>query len=472
MMRLHKPSAMVLAVVGLTGCASVNLNQSMQTLNDVTAPMVTQTLVLAINDGQRQQLRAQADELLAAPLNLNLAVDLMLVNSPEFQVLLAQGYRDSALAAQSGRLHNPVFNFERVTVGDELEIGRLLSFGLFDLLSLPWRQQAVSLHLHRVQLQLAADVIAQVVQVRAAWVDAVVAKQKQHYAQQVYDNAQASATLAQRMEQVGNFTAIERIRQQLFYSDATLGLAKARQEAVATREKLVRLLGLDEQQFKRLKLPDRLPNLPETFKKPEEVSQQATARLDVQMAKSAYDAALKISGIESLSSFTDIEVGIRRDSVFDSESGDKSNPKGYEVDIQLPLFDWGGLKRDAFSAEVLAKANTLEAVIRAVNSNLRESYTNYRTAYDVAKHYQTEVIPMTEMLTEQNTYRYNGMLIGTFELLEDSRNQVRLVESSIDAAANFLRAQLALDATLIGSPSDLSVAVSTQSQAVKATAGH
>ncbi len=79
---------------------------------------------------------------------------------------------------------------------------------------------------------------------------------------------------------------------------------------------------------------------------------------------------------------------------------------------------------------------------------------------------------MTEMLTEQNTYRYNGMLIGTFELLEDSRNQVRLVESSIDAAANFLRAQLALDATLIGSPSDLSVAVSTQSQAVKATAGH
>ena len=234
----------------------------------------------------------------------------------------------------------------------------------------------------------------------------------------------------------------------------------------------VRVLGLDAQQFEELKLPDRLPDLPATVKKPEEVSKQATSRLDVQMAKQAYDAALKVSGAETVSSFVDIEAGIRRDSVFDRDSGSKTNPKGYELDIRLPLFDWGGLRRDAFSAGLLAKANTLEAVMRNVDSNLRESYTNYRTAYDIAKHYQTEVVPMLDTLAEQNTLRYNGMLIGTFELLADSRNQVRSIESSIDASANFLRAQLALDAALMGSPSDVKLSMGTQSPAAEAAAGH
>lgn len=471
-MKTLRYTAMALAIAGLTGCATVNMDQSMTKLNETTASMTDKKVVLALNDEQRKQLRGQADALLKKPLNLNSTVELMLVNSPEFQALLARGYSESALAAQSGRIPNPIFNFERITVGDELEIGRLFSFGLLDLVTLPWRQQAATFRIERAQLQLAGDVIGQVAQARAAWVDAVVALQKQQYAEQVYENAQASAELAKRMEEVGNFTIIQRIRQQMFYSDAALGLAMARQEATSTREKLVRVLGLDAQQFEKLKLPDRLPDLPATVKKPEEVSRQATARLDVQMAKQAYDAALKVSGAETVSSFVDIEAGIRRDSVFDRDSGSKTNPKGFELDIRLPLFDWGGLRRDALTAELLAKGNALEAVMRNVDSNLRESYTNYRTAYDIAKHYQTEVVPMLDTLAEQNTLRYNGMLIGTFELLADSRNQVRSIESSIDASANFLRAQLALDAALMGSPGNVKLSMGARSPAADAAGGH
>ena len=268
-MRTLKYTAIALAIAGLTGCATVNMDQSMANLNETTASMTDKKVVLALNNEQRNQLRAQADELLKTPLGLNSTVELMLVNSPEFQALLARGYSESALAAQSGRIPNPIFNFERITVGDELEIGRLFSFGLLDLITLPWRQQAATFRIERAQLQLAGDVIGQVAQARSAWVDAVVALQKQQYAEQVFENAQASAELAKRMEEVGNFTIIQRIRQQMFYSDAALGLAMARQEATSTREKLVRVLGLDAQQFEELKLPDRLPDLPATVKKPD-----------------------------------------------------------------------------------------------------------------------------------------------------------------------------------------------------------
>ena len=103
---------MALAIAGLTGCATVNMDQSMTKLNETTASMTDKKVVLALNDEQRKQLRGQADALLKKPLNLNSTVELMLVNSPEFQALLARGCSESALAAQSGRIPNPIFNFE------------------------------------------------------------------------------------------------------------------------------------------------------------------------------------------------------------------------------------------------------------------------------------------------------------------------------------------------------------------------
>ena len=43
----------------------------------------------------------------------------------------------------------------------------------------------------------------------------------------------------------------------------------------------------------------------------------------------------------------------------------------------------------------------------------------YRTAYDIARHYRDEVVPLRKRIAEENVLRYNGMLIGVFELLAD-----------------------------------------------------
>ncbi len=48
--------------------------------------------------------------------------------------------------------------------------------------------------------------------------------------------------------------------------------------------------------------------------------------------------------------------------------------------------------------------------------------------------------------------RYNGMLIGVFELLADSREQIASVVQAIEAQRDFWLADAALQATLIGKP--------------------
>src|SRR4029453_17687872 len=100
-----------------------------------------------------------------------------------------------------------------------------------------------------------ATVVDQVSQVRQAWTRAVAAQQTLAYAQQVNKAAEASAELARRMEQVGNFTKLQRARQHAFYADATAQLATAQHSAIAAREELVRALGLDDIQATRLALP-------------------------------------------------------------------------------------------------------------------------------------------------------------------------------------------------------------------------
>jgi outer membrane protein TolC len=48
--------------------------------------------------------------------------------------------------------------------------------------------------------------------------------------------------------------------------------------------------------------------------------------------------------------------------------------------------------------------------------------------------------------------RYNGMLIGVFELLAETREQIAAVIAAIDAQQQFWLADAALSSTLIGKP--------------------
>jgi outer membrane protein TolC len=301
--------------------------------------------------------------------------------------------------------------------------------------------------------QLSGTIVEQVSQVRQAWVRAVASRQGLQYAEQVNKSAQASAELARRMQEVGNFTKLQRARQQAFYADATAQLASAQHADTAAREELVRQLGLNDAQAAQLKLPDRLPDLPKEPRAAAEVTASALQqRIDVQLARLQLDLAGKAQGLTLLNSLVDVELGGRRDTVFDNASGEKHHRRGYELEIRLPIFDWGGAQRAQMNAQTLAAANRYEAVVRSASSQLRESYSAYRTAYDLAKHYRDEIVPLRKTMSEENVLRYNGMLIGVFELLADSRDQIASVIAAINAQQQFWLADAGLSSSLIGKP--------------------
>jgi len=463
-------SAITLAV--LTGCASVSFEQNLARVNDEASDFAGGQLSLARNADERKQRADDATRLLGSPLGQKEAVQLALVNSHALQVLLAQGWAESAAAAQGGRIANPVFSYERLVSGDELEITRALSFGLLDILTLPARQGIAERRIEQSQLKLTGEVLDQVTKVRQAWVRAVAAQQKLTYAQQVYEAAEAGAELARRMQSAGNFNRLNRAREQAFYGDAAARLAAASHEVTSSREEIARLLGLDESQTRMVKLPARLPDLPKQALEPAAVGAMASkARLDIRLAQSALQAAGKAQGLGNLTSFTDIELTALRGTKTDSAAGTRTDSRGYEIGLRLPIFDWGGMPRDAWSARTLAAANQYEATVRAAGSSLRESYSAYRTAYDIARQYRDEIVLVRKVISDENQLRYNGMIIGVFELLADARDQVNTVTSAINAEQQFWLADAALQSSLMGRPMNAPLTVTTSAPS-GGSAGH
>ena len=472
MKTIFRRTALATASLVLAGCASVNIDQTMQDTNNATATFTGGNLALTRNAQQLQARSTLSAELLAKPLSRDDAVQLALANSPAVQALLAQSWADMAQANQTGRIANPMFTFERLRSGDELELGRLLSFGLLDLLMLPRRMEISRGQVAQARVQLSANVVEQVTQVRQAWVRAVAAQQSLEYANQVNRSAQASAELARRMQQVGNFNKLQRARQQVFYADATAQLASAQHAATAAREELTRQLGLSDAQAGQLQLPERLPDLPKEPRQSALVSANATEqRLDVQLARNQLEMAGRSQGLNLITSLVDVELGIRRDTVFDNAAGTSTPRKGYELGIRLPIFDWGTARRDAMNAQSLAAANRYESTVRGASSQLRESYSAYRTAYDVARHYRDEIVPLRKTMADENVLRYNGMLIGVFELLADNRDQISSVVAAINAYQQFWLADAALAASMTGKPTASAMAATPAAGGEKA-AGH
>ncbi|TKB23704.1 TolC family protein [Desulfopila sp. IMCC35006] len=443
----------LLSIVALSGCARVEIDKSIDRINKDAADFTEGKLILAQNLDQRKALESMAAELLAKPLSQSDAVQLALVNSPALQAMLAANWSKLADAAQTGRITNPVFSFERLVLGDELELTRLLSFNLLDLLTLPQRYGLAQHRIEEAQLRLTIEVVDLISQIRLAWVNVLAAQQNRNYAEQVFEAAEVSSRLAREMQRVGNFSKLQRVRQQVFYSDAATHLARAEQETLSSREQLIRLLGLSASQAEELLLPKMLPTLPENPRTPQEISKAANqGRLDIKLAEAELQAAAKAQGLNQITSLTDIELGIRQEKRSTRNAGSSISGSGYDIGVQLPVFDWGDMLRAGMNADTLAAVNRLEATVSAAGSELRESYSEYRTAYDVSKHYRDEVLPLSRIISEENVLRYNGMLTGVFDLLAETREQIRTVMAAISAQKQFWLADAALHAAVIGHP--------------------
>jgi len=466
-MRARTTGTLIAAAL-LTGCASIGPDGGFGVIEQTAKQRLGKDLRWSRSEADRAMVDRRVATLLAQPLSTDDAVQLALLNNRGLQAAMHELGIGAADLAQAGRLPNPGFSFGRSTRGDEVEIERGLHINLARLLALPQMQRMEARRFAQTQGSVTLAVLALAAETRKAHINAVAAEEGVRYRRQVMQAAEASAELARRMAQVGNFNKMQQAREQSFYADAALSLAHAMQAQAATRERLTRLLGLWGEPAA-FKLPARLPDLPAAAADQPDIERSAMAqRLDVQGAKLAAEQTANNLGLTRSTRFVNVlELGAVRNS-----SNEAPTQRGWEVSVELPLFDWGGAR--VARAEAVYRQALDRAAETAINarSEVREAYGNYRSAYDIARHHRDELVPLRKHIADENLLRYNGMLIGVFELLADARGQIAAVNASIDALRDFWLAQADLEMALIGKPSLAGGATTTMTAPAEGGAAH
>lgn len=439
-------TATALASLVLTGCASFSQDGGFTTVEQLTKERVGQTPTYQRTGEQTDSAKARIAELLKQPLSADSVVEIALLNNRDLQASYAElGIAESDLV-RAGRLANPSFSFGRLGGGGAVEIDRAVLFDVLGLFTMPLAMQVEQRRFEQTQLQAAYETVGIAGEARKAFFEAVTAQQLAAYFGQVKEAADASNELARRMAAAGNFNRLAKMREQSFYADATAQLARAGHQAIASRERLTRVLALSGDQLE-FKLPERLPELPAAPAEPKDAEQIAMdKRLDVLMAKRATEATAKSLGLTKTTRFINVlQVGYQNQ----SNTGE-SRKNGYEIELELPLFDFGSARVARAEATYMQSVNRTAQLAINARSEVRESYSAYRTAYDLARHFRDEVVPLRKRISDENMLRYNGMLASVFELLADSKDQISSVTGAVEALRDYWVAETNLQAALTG----------------------
>lgn len=310
----------------LGGCASFSKDGGFDAVQSATQSRIQKEVVWSRDDATRAQTQARVDTMLEQPLTDEAAVQIALLNNPGLQAAFnTLGIAEADLVSAQ-RLPNPGFSIGRLTRGEEVEWERSLHLNLARLLTMPMRTEIEQRLFEQTRRELVLNVLRLAADTRKAWIIAVTANQTAQYQKQGMDAAEAGADLASRMAKVGNWSKLKQAREHTFYADAALAVARAEGAKLQARERLIRLMGLSRAD--KLKLPDRLPDLPKSLPALANVEQQAMdSRLDLQTAKLQTEALAKNLGLTRSTRFINVlELGISN-----NRSNEEPVQRGYDI---------------------------------------------------------------------------------------------------------------------------------------------
>ena len=438
----------------LVGCTSFSPDGGFDPVSKLARERIGKELIWSKSETDQNTIAARVSELLRKPLSVDDSVQIALLNNRGLQADFAELAISESDLVQAGRITNPSFRLMRAkqngNLGSDYKIEQAISLNIFSLVTMPQRMSIERRQFEQTQARVSLAMLRLAAETRKAYFNAVAAEESLRYANQIRSAAEAGAELARRMQQVGNFNKLQQAREQAFYAEAMLGVLRAEQSSLAHREHLTRLLGLSGDQIK-FELPERLPDLPEAVIALNKLEQMAlNERIDVKMARLQTEALSKNLGLGKATRFINVlEMGLTRSR---EGASDAAFQNGYEVSLELPLFDWGSAKVAKAEARYMQSLNiTAQTAINA-RSEVNEAYQAYRSSFEIARHYRDEIVPLKKRISEENLLRYNGMFIGVFELLADARTQIVSVNSAIEALRDFWIAQADLEMAMIGKP--------------------
>jgi outer membrane protein TolC len=446
----------------------------MTVVSDIAGQTIKKDVAFVRSAEDATQTSANVRRLLSRTLTVNDAVQVALLSNKGLQA----AYNELALAetdlVQQSLPPNPIFSISRISGDGASEIERQVVGDILALATLPFRSDIARDRFHQAQLRAALETLRLAADVRRAYFRAVAANEMVALLTDAKSTAEATAQLAKKLGETGSINKLDQAREQVFYAETTADLATARQDAASARERLARLMGLWDGDLN-FRIPNQLPPLarrPSTL--PYIEADAVGHRIDLQIARMELAALAKSLSLTEATRFVTLldVAGI------DRRTQDPDTPpfreRGFDVAFQIPVFD-GGEVRIRQATETYNQAfNRLTERAINVRSEARDAYRTYRSTYDIAGHYQREVLPLRKIITEEMQLRFSSMQVDVFALLTEARQRIASLRAAIEAKRDFWLAQSDLTTAVNGGGSGASDRenATTLATAAPASGGH
>lgn len=397
------------------------------------------------------RVRAHVARLIKKPLTADAAVQIALLNNRGLQAAYDELGIAEAVRVQQSLPPNPTIQVTRLAGPAETEIDRQIVASIVSLATLPARTEIAADRFRQAQLAAALETLRVAAEARRSYIRAVAARRQVGLLEQANGAAATTTELTKRLGETGAMNKLDQARELAFHAELTTQLASARQRADAERERLIRALGLWGGDLA-FKLPDRLPAVPGKPRALPQVEQDAVSRrVDLQMARMDAETLAKSYGLTKATRFVNVlDAGYADKITRNKDTGERAHDRGFTVSLEVPLFDFGEGKLREAEATYMQAINRLAEKAVNVRSEAREAYRNYRATYDIARHYQKDVLPLRNTISDEMMLRYGAMQVDVFALLAEARQKIAVNGAAADALRDFWLASADLSAVVTG----------------------
>jgi outer membrane protein TolC len=434
----------------VSGCAWFSPDAGMGVVATIADRELNKDVAAIRTPDEAEAMAIAVRRLLDRTLTADAAVQIALLNNRGLQAAYNELALAEAAMVEQSLPPNPRISYLRRAGSNELEVERAIVADILALATLPARSEIALTRFRQAQLRAALETLRLATDTRRVYYRAVAAQELAVFLAQAQSTAETAAQLAVRLGETGAMNKLDQARDQVFYADIAAQLATTRQAAASEREALIRLLGLWGGNLD-FKLPSALPKLPGRAQSLAGVELEAVRRrIDLQIARMELDAIARAHGLSQATRFINLLEAGYADKFEKNQEGNRTRKRGFEVDLQVPIFDFGEVRVREAEALYMQTVNRLLELAVNVRSEARDAYRVYRSAYDIAGHYQREVLPLRKIISEETLLRYNAMQIDVFALLAEERQRVLATITAIQAKRDFWLASAELKAAVAG----------------------
>ena len=416
-----------LVLVGVAGCASVNLSSGFP---DVSAQVAERTTAkIAWNHGidldpdTAQRLRS----LLQRPLTADDAVQIALLNNRDLQAMYSDLGVAQADLVQAGLLRNPILDaavqFHLGPVNPDLQLG--VVFGVLDALYVPLRKRVAAAQLEEAKLRVTGAVLDFVLDVRHAFYTHQANGQLLELRTTIVEALAASFEVSGRLHAAGNITDLDLARDRAAMLRSKVELRSAEVAVRQSRERLNSLMGLSGTETAWTSV-QRLPDIPADSLPLDDVERSAVARsVDLGHARQRVVAVGQRLGYDRATALIpSVELGASLEKEADEPWG-----IGPSVSVPIPIFDQGQARMARATAELRRAQQEYYALAVRVRATARALMERVRGTGERAIYFRELVLPLQERIVSEAQLQYNAMQIGIFQLIRERQLQI---ESAVE----------------------------------------